>query len=159
MTQQKLRDRIAAKVEYEPNTGCWLWIGRLTDGGYGQIGVQVDGVARTLRAHRVSYEVHVGDIPTGMYVCHRCDTPSCVNPAHLFAGTPQDNATDMVEKGRHARAGGSSPGEHHPSARLTEAQVADIRRREKSCRAYAKQYGISAGYVCQLQNGHWRRAA
>ena len=87
-----LRNRIERLSAPEPNTGCWLWTGS-TNRGYGVIGV-VNGCRS---AHRVSYTEYVGD-PGGMLVMHRCDTPSCVNPAHLALGTYRDNALDMSNK-------------------------------------------------------------
>lgn len=76
--------------------GCWIWTAAHSSGGYGQIARN----GKNIYAHRVSYEMFVGPIPAGMYICHTCDTPACVNPAHLFAGTQRDNAIDMSRKGR-----------------------------------------------------------
>lgn len=101
MTPRKsLADRFWAKVdkgaELAPG-GCWLWIGSTERHGYGQISV---GAKHLARAHRISYELNIGAIPSGMVVCHRCDLPVCVNPAHLFIGTLSDNSRDMISKGR-----------------------------------------------------------
>lgn len=75
---------------------CWLWLGHKSSKGYG--GVQVDGLSK--KAHRVAYELVNGPIPEGLYACHTCDNPSCVNPAHIFLGTQHENMADMVAKGR-----------------------------------------------------------
>lgn len=83
-------------VEKEPNTGCWLWTGATAGNGYGKLGL--DG--RTVYAHRTFYESVVGAIPAGLKVCHRCDTPSCVNPDHLFVATQAANLADARAKGR-----------------------------------------------------------
>lgn len=82
-----------------PESGCWLWLGGWDKEGYGRI--SKEGVQT--KAHRAFYEIHVGQIPAGMLVCHRCDTPSCVNPNHLFLGTNRDNVLDKVKKGRYSR--------------------------------------------------------
>lgn len=80
------------RVEYDTNGGCWLWTGQEAHNGY--------GVFKKKRAHRVSYEMHNGPIPKDLVICHKCDTPACVNPSHLFAGSVKDNIQDMISKGR-----------------------------------------------------------
>lgn len=81
---------------------CWPWIGRLHKGGYGRFAV--DKRHKGGYAHRQAYELSVGPIPEGLFVCHHCDNRKCVNPKHLYAGTHEDNMRDMVERGRTAKA-------------------------------------------------------
>lgn len=103
----------------EPNSGCWLWLGFLNEDGYGYIRHH----AKQMGAHRYSYMRFNGPIPEGMYVCHTCDVPSCVNPDHLFLGTQTDNMRDMERKGR----GKKASGEAHSKTYLTEQDVRRIR--------------------------------
>lgn len=84
------------RVAIGSDSDCWLWLGDLSEWGYGVFSVNHVGRG----AHRVAYEYANGPIPEGMKVCHRCDVPPCVNPAHLFLGTHQDNMDDKVSKGR-----------------------------------------------------------
>ena len=76
--------------------GCHIWTGALSVKGYGCTNINGKGV----RAHRASYTIYNGKIPYGLIVCHRCDNPPCVNPAHLFLGTHLDNEQDKLIKGR-----------------------------------------------------------
>ena len=108
------KTRLMRKVK-RSERGCLLWQGSLTYGGYGRFDSR-----RT--AHRVSWELANGAIPTGKLVLHRCDTPACVNPQHLFLGTPSDNAIDMMKKGR------SCVGRAHWNARLTEEKVEHMKK-------------------------------
>lgn len=90
------REVIESKSLPVPESGCWLWLASVNSKGYGWTGIR--GAQRL--AHRASYEAFIGGIPTGLGVCHKCDTPSCVNPTHLFVGTQRDNLRDASAKGR-----------------------------------------------------------
>lgn len=98
-------ERFWAKVRKSDN-GCWEWTANGNNYGYGKlrVGSRTDGSRRSIRAHRLAYELACGPIPVGMNVCHRCDNRRCVRPDHLFLGTTQDNIRDRVAKGRSSNA-------------------------------------------------------
>jgi len=98
-------------------SGCWRWLGACND-RYGF--VVVDG--KTWLAHRFSYTLHCDDIPMGEQVLHTCDNGFCVNPAHLFIGSQQDNMTDKVNKNRQAK------GMDNGTSKLTDEEVLEIRK-------------------------------
>lgn len=147
--QDVLMDRLMARAEPEPNSGCWLWTGHLNKWGYGSVGYH----DKQIYAHRLSYQLHKGVIPTGMLVCHKCDTPSCVNPDHLFLGTPSDNMKDMARKDRCVRFSG----ETNVNSKLTDAHVYEIREAAGVSQAsLARKYGISQSVVSMIRrNKRW----
>ena len=116
----------------EPNSGCWLWVAgscSLQPGSSGRYGAfYVPSEKRNIGAHRVSWLLYRGELPNKAVVCHKCDTPSCVNPEHLFLGSHRDNTRDCMNKGR-ATAWRSfdSKGERNPNAKLSNRQVLEIR--------------------------------
>ena len=145
-------ERFWAKVDKSAGeNGCWIWTGADNGDGYGTF--KADHSARA--AHRVSWELANGPITNNLCVLHRCDNRRCVNPAHLFLGTRQDNAIDMCAKDRQAK------GVDHSCVKLTEEQVREIRRRYASGEMdgvhLAKAYGISnTNIYCILSRQTWR---
>lgn len=126
----------------EPNTGCLLWTGA-TSLGYGTITVK----GQKHSAHRLSYELNVGQIPSGMFICHKCDTPQCVNPDHLFAGTHRDNMRDCVAKKR------TASGVNHSQSKLTEIQVKEIAEDRSHPENISKKYGVCLTTVRSIKSG------
>ena len=143
----RLRKRLEAKIMPEPNSGCWLWMGVTAHFGHGVIAIN----GKKRHAHRIAWEVFVGPIPDGLNVCHKCDIPSCVNPAHLFLGTDMDNFNDMRAKRRHAF------GERSGQAKLTERDVRVIRSDARPNRTIATEYGVSGVLIGMIKRGRiWR---
>ena len=144
----------------EPNSGCWLWLGRL-DRGYGLF--RMDPKKPGHGAHRASYQIFKGEIPAGLMVCHHCDVRCCVNPDHLFLGTGFDNMQDAAKKGRMNWPPGSKRylpfGEKHHKATLTEDQVRYIYSSPKTGRALAKEFNVSGNTISRIKNRiTWKEA-
>lgn len=143
---QRTLSRLKAQTQIDEVSGCWNWTGSLAGGGYGQILIDNE----PCRLHRLSYEIHRGPIPEGLFVCHHCDNRACFNPAHLFLGTNADNMADMVAKGRQRPAQGEAVG----TSKLTEADVIAIRSAVgMTHEQLASRYGISRPQVSNLRRG------
>ena len=99
-------ERFWSKVQKTSN--CWNWIGSQQGNGYGYLHNGTREKRNPLRAHRFSYEIHYGDIPSGLWVLHKCDNRLCVNPKHLFLGDRTDNMRDCAAKGRVCTIGKSN---------------------------------------------------
>jgi hypothetical protein len=151
-----LWDRLHDKIEYEPNSGCWLWSGAAKELGYGVIGLgrRHEGTAKT---HRVAWQLYRGPIPAGMNVLHKCDVPACCNPDHLFLGTLKDNSQDCARKGRNFVP--DNRGERAKWAKLTLEAARDIKQRRMSSRKYAAVYGCSKSAIERIWEGrNWKSA-
>lgn len=150
MNPDKLRlrnvERFLSKIRKDEDSGCWVWIGGIGVRGYGRF--KMGGVTRF--AHRVSYEMHKGQIDDGLFVLHSCDNRACVNPEHLSIGTQKDNQQDMKAKGRHCHGASS------PNAKLTEENVLEMYRLHRSgigTIRLSRQFGISKNLAWRIVNG------
>ncbi len=140
--------RFWAKVQKldEPH-GCWIWLGGLNDRGYAIFhAAKGDNPRRQYKASAYSWYLYTGrHVPDGLFMCHHCDNPLCVNPQHLFLGTHVDNMQDMVEKDRQTK------GEDSHLSKLTEVQVREIRLKYRRGVIGTKQlselYGVSNSAV------------
>lgn len=140
---------------------CWLWTGsRSATFGYGVISIKMqNGEPRPLAAHRVSWALTYGVDPFNSCVLHRCDTPSCVNPKHLFLGTRADNNADRDRKGRtsHSSHGKGRPGELNGRAKLSARDVIEIRHSSLLLREIVNKFGISKTQACRVRRGEgWK---
>lgn len=132
---------------------CWPWTGDKGGWGYGRIMID----RHRHLAHRLSWEIANGPIPSALDCLHTCDNPICVNPAHLFLGTDADNVADKMAKGRHNGPYGESVG----TAKLTAEQVAEIRRRylprKVTHEHLATEFGVTKSCIGRIVQGKgWR---
>lgn len=157
--------------------GCWIWQKTLSSNGYAILCFK--GKLKT--ASRLSYETFIGKIPKGMYVCHNCpngDNRKCINPEHLWLGTPKENAKDAVKKGTMTKVWGrkktkeeidkiqknrsipNQKGENHPNNTLKNSDVFEIRELLKSGikqMEIAKKYKVCQGVISQIKHKRtWR---
>lgn len=141
-----LRERLLAKVDQSAGPdACWPWLGHIDAKGYG---VYKTG-GRPQKAHRLVWKIVFGHaLPDDKHLLHRCDNPPCVNPTHLYIGAWQENMQDAIERGQYRL------GENRPNAKLTDAQVAEIRElyklREWSQQKLADKFGVSQHHVSRL---------
>lgn len=135
-------DFFKKKYKINPNTQCWEWILTKNNQGYGRIWFD----KKLWLVHRLSYFLHIGDFDNKLYVCHRCDNPSCINPKHLFLGTAKDNSQDMLKKGRISKK--CTAKDHtHTSSKLTKKQVKYIRCSEETNYEMAMKFGVSPNTI------------
>ena len=141
-------ERFLEKMQRMDHDECWLWVSTKDKDGYGIF--KLDG--RDVKAHRVSWQLSKGSIPPKFLVLHKCDNPSCVNPNHLFLGTPMDNMQDKIKKGRAVYSRGSQL----PQAKLLERDVLEIRsiydKGGMTRNQLASEYGVSTTNISMIVN-------
>jgi hypothetical protein len=146
---ETLKDRFLSHVAKKNNKDCWLWIGNKNKLGYGKIW----NLGKHVPTHRMSWMIYKGKIPKGLFICHHCDNPSCVNPEHLFLGTAKDNHDDCISKNRIAF------GKRNKSSKLTYDKAVEIRNLYKACKSMRKLgsvYNVSGNVIWHIiHNKTW----
>lgn len=141
--QRLFSDEERFDASYFDTGTCHVWQRAADKDGYGLFTPHGKPIRR---AHRFAWERANGPVPKGLFVLHKCDNPSCVNPAHLFVGTNEQNMQDMVDKRRAVH------GEEHPKTTLTVEQVREIRSSAKPYHELAIIYGVARGTIWNVRS-------
>ena len=138
-------ERFLTKIKYTDT--CWLWTDGKNPQGYGNFSMK----HKTIGAHRLIYLLYYGELPPGLCVLHKCDTPACVRPDHLFLGTHADNHNDMVNKGRARHI----EGEKHYKSKLTNNDIVAIRKLKGKMRIeeIGEIYGVCRATIGYIHKG------
>ena len=144
MYRKTIEQQFWSKVDRKSKEQCWEWTGAKNNAGYGNM--KVNG--KYVNSHRVSYELNnKKKIKEGLFICHHCDNPSCVNPNHLFSGTPLENDADKVKKRRHVF------GMKHPRAKLVDQDIIKIKSSSGPHKYIADEYGVSRRLIGMIKQG------
>ena len=146
-------ERFWSKVDKNGSNGCWIWKAGDNGDGYGKFYIHVESGYPQRYAHHVSWVLAYGDIPDGLWVLHKCDTPACIRPEHLFLGTQTDNMQDAAQKGR---VKGGKRGEGAGSNKLKEYEVLEIREMMKNGvpqNEIARRYSVSPTTILYIKCG------
>ena len=139
-----------SNIQKSIDTECWIYTKCISTTGYGRIQIN----RKFVFAHRFSYQLHFGDIPDGMFICHHCDNPPCCNPSHLFLGTSSDNSNDMAAKFRNDK------GEEHWNNKLNQTQVLEIKsllKNGESVSNIANTYNVHVNTIYDIRNNRiWK---
>jgi len=135
----------------EKTDGCWNWKASTNSRGYGQL--KMPNTRKNVLAHRLSYTMAFGDIKDGLFVCHKCDNRTCVNPNHLFVGTAKENMQDMDAKGRRVKA--NMAGVKNPNATLDEDKVKLLKllKDKFPMESLIKIFGVKKTQIHRIING------
>lgn len=126
-----------------PGQACIIYPRSVVAGKY----TKVKYIGKSFLAHRLSLQLNLGSPPSNKhYACHKCNNPPCINPTHLYWGTPSDNTSDAIA------AGTTQRGEKNVTAKLTRDMVLRIRTDDRSCRLIGQEYGITAAQVSLIRN-------
>lgn len=149
-------ERFEQYFEAVPWSGCWIWTGATAGekNGGGHFSSMRNGAWAAEPAYRAAWRLYRGPIPSGKWICHNCDNRLCVNPAHLFVGTPLENSHDMIAKRRHPYI---ALGSNHKASKLVADDVLMIRASSESLGALAKRFGVSKGAIKSIkQRQTWK---
>jgi DNA-directed RNA polymerase subunit RPC12/RpoP len=158
VTRTPITERFWRYVMSGAPDDCWEWAGGRDHHGYGRLHGE-EGRSSVAKAHRVSYEIHIGPIPLGGNVLHTCDNPPCCNPTHLFLGTKADNTADMIAKGRDYKVGIVNRLQRQV---LSDDQVREIRERYAagaSAKKLSSEFGYGPKYIYAIVSGERRQEA
>jgi hypothetical protein len=149
MNPSTLIDRFWKYTQKASNEECWLWTGAIMKrGGYGQINEK----GKLHKAHRLSFEIHKGDIPAKKLICHKCNNRLCVNPDHLYAGDYLTNTRDKMVAGTQYKLA-ILKGENCFASKITWEDVLLIRSSPLSCYKLGEKYGVSAAAISNIKRG------
>ena len=156
LNKEHLKRRLLNGIIINLENGCWEWRRSRNQYGYGTLTL----VGKTVLAHRLSFELFIGDIPEGQFVLHECDNPSCINPSHLHLGSQSDNMKECYIRGRTRGCCVGPPirlcGERNGQAKLTKTDVERIREllaTGLAQRKIATKYGVSQSQISNIKRG------
>lgn len=141
------REFLISKTNREGD--CIVWTGAISAQGYGVLAETRSSKWRLKLAHRLSYELFIGPIPNGLWVCHKCDNRKCINPSHLFASTPRGNTADMMSKRRDRH--GTLSGLDSPNCRLTKEAIIEIRNSSERIKNLRLKFGVSKTCITNIR--------
>lgn len=146
---EKLDKTVAPPAHAAHLGNCWIWLAAKCGGGYGKMTKN----KKSLSAHKVSWEIHFGEVPPDKHVLHHCDVKLCCSPQHLWLGTRSDNIQDCIAKGQFGERGGEKCGQH----KLSADQVEEIRRlileNKLMQREIASQFGVHQSTISNIRHG------